>query len=341
MFSLIISKNSKAIMPCGSKCGKEILGKIRWVWTLTYLACTCLFFYQLVQILPNYFAPSMTHTEVKDVPLKDLDFPLDFKVCFGPSASVYNRTALNELGYRDVNRYMLGMSKFEKFNFESNGSYVIGWGGHSNQSAPVNTASEVVQAVKWERWNKTQLFRVFQISTNFDDFWLTETVRLQKINPVNPCYLVDINMTEKNNFRGMQAVYMYLNETILRNNTTVELQLQGQNLNVHRKIKDHVFYHIGDPMRLDKYTTYSVKIKKRVFIEGDPGRTCKNYPNSEFKTYMECDDEYMKDKMEKVAPGLDLMPVWMTNDLRKVTTEPVVVTYKMLGKDNVNLSFKF
>ena len=49
---------------------------------------------------------------------------------------------------------------------------------------------------------------------------------------------------------------------------------------------------------------------------------------------MECDDKYMKDRMEKIAPELNLMPVWMTNDMSKVTKEPVVATAKMLG--NVN-----
>ena len=125
---------------------------------------------------------------------------------------------------------------------------------------------------------------------------------------------------------------------ISRHFPTVELHLQGRNLNAHRDIPDHVFYHIGDAMKLDKYTSYRVKIKKRVYVESDPGRTCRNYPNSEFETYMECDDKYMRDRVDKVAPGLNLMPVWMTNDLSKVTIEPVVATYKMLGKDNANMS---
>ena len=49
---------------------------------------------------------------------------------------------------------------------------------------------------------------------------------------------------------------------------------------------------------------------------------------------MECDDKLMKDKMAKVALGLNLMPVWMTNDLSKVTIEPVAVTFNMLGNQN-------
>ena len=316
-------------MSCSSKRVKEIMGKIKWVWGFAYVLCTCLFLYQLVQILPGYFAPTMTHTEVKDVPLEDMDFPLDIKICFGPSA--FNNTALKELGYRDELYYMLGVSKFNKFEFNSSTSYVIGWGGHNNHSDPVKNASEVLKAVKWN-WNKTQLFYVFQVTTNIDEFWLT--VNLQKINWVNKCYLIDTNMAENDNLRGMKRIGMYFHENILRsNNATVYLQLQGKNLGAARDIQDHVFYHMGDAMKLDgQYTSYRVKIKERVYVEGDPGRTCRNYPNSEFETYKACDEKYMKERVQKVAAGLNLMPPWMTDDMSKVTIEPVVATWKMLGR---------
>ena len=77
-------------------------------------------------------------------------------------------------------------------------------------------------------------------------------------------------------------------------------------------------------MKQDKFSSFRVKIKKGVLIEGEPGRTCRNYPNSEFKSYKECDDEFMKRRVGEIAPGL--MPVWMTKDLSKVTTKPVVAT---------------
>ena len=75
--------------------------------------CTCLFFYQLVQILPNYI-----FCTIQDVPLKEMDFPLNFKVCLRPS--VFNNTAVKELGYSDSSTYIVGKSDF-------NDSQVIGW----------------------------------------------------------------------------------------------------------------------------------------------------------------------------------------------------------------------
>ena len=89
----------------------------------------------------------------------------------------------------------------------------------------------------------------------------------------------------------------------------------------------HSFYHNGDDMKLDTSSNFRVKIKKRVFIEGEPGTTCRNYPNSDFKSYRECDDKYMRTKVDKVAPGLNLTPVWMTEDLSKA----VAMTRKASG----------
>ena len=39
----------------------------------------------------------------------------------------------------------------------------------------------------------------------------------------------------------------------------------------------------------------------------------------------------MRAKVDEVAPGLNLMPVWMTEDLSKATTNPVVMSQKALG----------
>ena len=79
-------------------------------------------------------------------------------------------------------------------------------------------------------------------------------------------------------------------------------------------------------MKLNQFAMFRVKIQKKVFIEGEPGTTCRNYPNPEFESYKECDDKYMRRKVDMVAPGLNLTPVWMTRDLSKVTTKPVVVS---------------
>ena len=126
---------------------------------------------------------------------------------------------------------------------------------------------------------------------------------------------------------------MMFNDTLLeKHNVTIELKLQGRSIAVHRDIQDHLFYHTGDPIKLDKFSSYRVKIKKRVVIEGEPGNTCRNYPNSDFESYRDCDDNYMKTTLQDAAPGLNLMPVWMTNDLSKVTTTAVAASLHTIGE---------
>ena len=81
----------------------------------------------------------------------------------------------------------------------------------------------------------------------------------------------------------------------------------------------------------NSFSKYAVKIKKNVFVEEDPRKTCRNYPNAQFSSYSECDDQFMRNKIDKAAPGLNLTPLWLTKDLDKVTIDPIVVPFKVLG----------
>ena len=48
--------------------------------------------------------------------------------------------------------------------------------------------------------------------------------------------------------------------------------------------------------------------------------------------------KYMRDRVDSIAPGLNLMPVWMTSDLSKVTTKPVSVSRNAVGKYTSDIS---
>ena len=80
--------------------------------------------------MPNYFAPTLTNTEVMEVPLNSMDFPLDFKICFQPWL---NETVLESYGYESSYHYGSGV-------FNDNDSHaLVGWGG--NQSVQVKNAA--------------------------------------------------------------------------------------------------------------------------------------------------------------------------------------------------------
>ena len=291
---------------------------------MVFLFCSCLFLIQLFRILPNYLDPTLTNTVVKNVPLKSMDFPLDFKVCFQPAG--FNETALRSYGYEDSVAYIDGIRNY----FDS--AALIGWGGHGhgNQPGGVKNASEVLHAAKKD-WTMSQIFNFFQVGPHLEN----QSALLQRINWISDCYLLNLDIIKEDHLRGMGWLWMMFNDTLLEeHNVTIELKLQGQNIAVHRVIQDHLFYHTGDPIKLDKFSSYRVKIKKMVVIEGEPGNTCRNYPNSDFESYRDCDDNYMKTTLQNAAPGLNLTPVWMTDDLSKVTTTAVAGSLHTIGKCN-------
>ena len=302
------------------------LGSIRWIWALAHLFCISVFLVQLFQLLPSYFAPSMTYTEVTNVQLKDMDFPLDFEICVKP---LLNSTALGQFGYLSSYHYTVGGNP---------DNTLIGWGGHNNNdSGAVISAEEVLKAARMNV-TKTLLSEVYvsTYSGNITGNLVYNMVTLDKINWLYECFtlnLSNVKGADLNGMEGMSVVFNRSDDIILKNNVSIELRVRGQALASQREIKEFRLYASGDDMRisvddvkLDKFSTYIVKIKKNVFVEEDRTKNCRNYPNLDFHSYKDCDFQYMKNKVKEIAPGMNLNPPWLTNDLDNVTTKPVELT---------------
>mgnify|MGYP001158889063 CR=1 FL=1 len=78
-------------------------------------------------------------------------------------------------------------------------------------------------------------------------------------------------------------------------------------------------------------TSFIVKIKESVFVEEDSSQTCRNYPTSEFASFTECDNQYVRRRIDQFAPGLNLTPVWTTDNLDMVTTQPLPANRSVPG----------
>ena len=85
-----------------------------------------------------------------------------------------------------------------------------------------------------------------------------------------------MTMIENSYLRAIKSpiVVFEIDGSFLRKqNVSLELKLQGKNLAAPRNIEHHIFYHTGDAMTLNKMSHFRVKIKKRVFFEGEPAKT--------------------------------------------------------------------
>ena len=71
--------------------------------------------------------------------------------------------------------------------------------------------------------------------------------------------------------------------------------------------------------------TYVVDISESVFVEEDPSKNCRVYPYKDHQSYRECDDQFMKDLVSTFDPPIT--PVWLTDDMNKVTSHAVMKSY--------------
>ena len=76
------------------------------------------------------------------------------------------------------------------------------------------------------------------------------------------------------------------------------------------------------------YKDYTIQISKNVFVPEDPSNNCVVYPNPEFKSYRDCDEDFMLNFVSSFDPP-DLVPVWLAQKFENVTTKR---TMKHLGK---------
>ena len=99
---------------------------------------------------------------------------------------------------------------------------------------------------------------------------------------------------------------------------SLQIQLMGESLNCRRDIKDHSLYSFGDTIKLQEENVsmaYMVEISQRVFVEEDPTNTCQNYPTSDFTSYAQCDDAFMR---ELIPAAIN--PIWLTENFSEVST---------------------
>ena len=294
-----------------------LFGHNKWIWTLANLFCTASFLFQLFHLLPSYLDPTMTNTEVTNEQLKDMDFPLDIKICMSP---LLNSSVLQQLGYDQVSFYHMGAS--------SNGS-LIGWGGHNNASGAVTTAKEVLKAARMNISADIlkSVFIRMHGSTGSEN--VTDWITLERINWLEECHVLNLTRIGKKKLDGMEQLLIFVNPSfklVLSNSdVTLELKVGGKTLAARRELMEHQFYHSGPDMKLAKLSHYMMRIKKNVFVEEDPSKSCRIYPNSDFASYKECDYKYMRDKVDKYFPGLNLIPPWLTEDLENVTSRPVQI----------------
>ena len=305
------------------------LNPTKWLWALAHLLCIFVFAAQVFYLLPDYLSPNVILTEVREVELKDLEFPLDFLICVKP---MLNEATLKEFGYKDSNHYKSGMGSFNHS--------LVGWGGHNKELTAISNATEILQHT---RKNMTGLLNRVDIHTiskngraNID---ILNNITLKEVSLVDDCYILNLTNIGADVMKDMHMMTLSLSEEVVRkNNISVEVKIQGRSLATRREILEHRFYSSGDSMTLGRFSSYVVRMKKTVFEAKKEIKKCRPYPNYDFESYKQCDTEYMRARIDELAPDLNLTPPWITDDLNSVTSNPKLVPSNVQGRAEINLN---
>ena len=138
--------------------------------------------------------------------------------------------------------------------------------------------------------------------------------QLNRVNYPQNCYTVNLTHITKAGQKSVKTMEIdFKTEKIGK----VVIKLQGSTLTSNREIFDNALYTRGDEIltHAGKFHKYAVQISKNVYLEEDASKNCRDYPNTDFASYMECDEQHMKN----ICNGMNLAPIWLYDDFEKVT----------------------
>ena len=145
---------------------------------------------------------------------------------------------------------------------------------------------------------------------------LNVSAHLTRVNYPQNCY--SVNLTQIGKASAAEGSVKMLKMAFKTEKIkSVSINLQSRTLTSNREMYDNAFYTKGDPIFAEpgRFRKYAVEISKNVYLEEDKSKNCRDYPNSEFASYMDCDEQHMKN----ICKSMNLAPIWLYDDLNKVT----------------------
>ena len=313
------------------------LSRSQSFWFTVYVLCISALFAQIYPLLRfllttniisnmssprDYAYPSKTSTRREEVIMKD--FPLLTRICIHPGFDI---TALREAGYLSVDNYFSGRSRF-------NSSMLVGWAGHTKDGKVIGKVEEIFDKVKQKVSLKNLDFFV-QVTTlsgrkvtldNQVD--IDDIVQEERINYPDNCQTLDVTKNSQIEMEGVKNIkFRFMSIPV---NISVYVDLVGKSSACSRNLAEFAFFHSGDKIVVGNFldNKYAIKIFGEKFVEEDPGNDCRNYPNDDFLSYKDCDQDYMKKEVDRISPGLN--PVWLSDHLSHATPKRILQNY--IGK---------
>ena len=281
------------------------------IWFLVNILCVFAVVTQLAFNFRDFFFPRLTNTRVETSGIQEENFPLIFKICVQPA---FNDTALEETGYGygGFQWYFQGRSAYNKS--------VFGWAGHTKDFGTFSTVEDVFRKVlSYAPGDFIQKITiVFQ--SEGGRFVLNHShVDIVIEFPLN-CFRLDLAKFPEVKNKTIQYVTFQFNGK--RNITSIQIAPHGRHLISNRDFFHFIFYSTGDAIISEqgRMQRFGVEISKNIYVEEDKDKQCKEYPNDQYKSFGDCDNQYLRSVCQKH----NISPIWLNNNFANVTVQYVL-----------------
>ena len=149
---------------------------------------------------------------------------------------------------------------------------------------------------------------------------LGEDIEWSMIIAYSACKTVDISKIWNLKENSPLYIYFQFNEI---DNLGVSLKVEDRKMSLNnRKLRSQTVSYEGaslvvDELKSPKYMKVFLDISQTIKLENyDEGVQCKNYPTAKFKSFSDCDEEFVYNTMKT---EYEIMPFWAARTLDEVT----------------------
>ena len=173
------------------------------------------------------------------------------------------------------------------------------------------------------------------ILTQENDVVIISIHSLQIKRPNYPfnCFTLDISQNQEIKMKGINFIRFYFKH--VERGTSVSIEVEDKRLSCSRLINQNKAYFSGSLIKQDlcnkihqnkdwlkithsgrrKSSEFLITKKENIFVEEDTSKNCINYPNDKYESYNDCDEDFLRSAL---IP--ELVPIWLTNNTKNVTT---------------------
>ena len=266
-------------------------------------------------IFYNNSNPANPEIIVENKNIMDVSMPLSFIFCLRNKNDESENEKYQQAGYKSTYRFFSGTSMFNQS--------VVGWHGHMKNGSTYDSLEGIfiihtLSKIKDQTSNVLEIFSMLKLEEvylktvkelsidsthNKTISYDLETYFGRNSPPLIPnCRLVELNTT------GVpKRIIINLWKT---ENVSFHMNIVEKNMASRNRLQSSFAYNgpfLGiDNLHEASYVAFGLRVKQSSYSDQDVETNCVEYPTKNFKSFRDCDEDFVLREMQKIG----VIPFW-------------------------------